>query len=296
VRAVSDLLPPEALARFSSLGLVARWIVEGFITGLHASPYHGFSAEFAEYRPYTAGDDLRHFDWKALAKSDRKYVKKYHSETNTRCHVLLDCSASMGFGSPVTKLRYGAAIAAALSYLMVMQQDAAGVTLFADRVLRQVRPKATMAHFRELAATLEAARPESTTDASRALHELAEQVKTRGIVVIVSDLHDDPERIARGLRHLRFRRHEVILFHVLDADELEFPYRTLAEFEDLETRERVRVQPAAFRAEYLRAVDEHAARIRRECSTMRVDYQLVNTRTPFDQVLSRYLDRRQRLG
>jgi uncharacterized protein (DUF58 family) len=296
VRAVSDLLPPEALARFSSLGLVARWIVEGFITGLHASPYHGFSAEFAEYRPYSAGDDLRHFDWKALAKSDRKYVKKYHSETNTRCHVLLDCSASMGFGSPVTKLRYGAAIAAALSYLMVMQQDAAGVTLFADRVLRQVRPKATMAHFRELAATLEAARPEATTDASRALHELAEQVKTRGIVVIVSDLHDDPERIARGLRHLRFRRHEVILFHVLDGDELEFPYRTLAEFEDLETRERVRVQPAAFRAEYLRAIDEHAARIRRECSTMRIDYQLVNTRTPFDQVLSRYLDRRQRLG
>src|SRR5262249_58332358 len=140
----------------------------------------------------------------------------------------------------------------------------------ADGALGQVRPRATRAHSRELAATLEAARPESTTDASRALHELAEQVKTRGIVVIVSDLHDDPERIARGLRHLRFRRHEVILFHVLDGDELELPYRTLVELEDLETRERVRVQPAAFRAEYLRAIDEHAARIRRECSSMRI--------------------------
>jgi uncharacterized protein (DUF58 family) len=296
MRAVSELLPPESLARFASLGLVARWIVEGFITGLHASPYHGFSAEFAEYRPYTAGDDLRHFDWKALAKSDRKYVKKYHSETNTRCHVLLDCSASMGFGSPVTKLRYGAAVAAALSYLMVLQQDAAGVALFADRVVKKLRPKATMAHFREIAATLETARAEATTDASRALHELAEQLKTRGIVVIVSDLHDDVDRIVRGLRHLRFRRHEVILFHVLDHDELAFPYRTLAEFEDLETRERVRVQPAAFRGEYLRAMDELTSRLRRECSSMRVDYQLVDTQTPFDQVLSRYLDRRQRLG
>ncbi|MBI4602408.1 MAG: DUF58 domain-containing protein, partial [Planctomycetes bacterium] len=149
MRAVTELLPPAALARFANLDLVARWIVEGFLSGLHKSPYHGFSVEFAEYRQYTPGDDLRHFDWKALAKSDRHYVKKYHSETNLRGHLLVDCSASMGFGEPVTKLRYAEAIAAALAHLMIRQQDAAGVVLFADEVVRSLPPKASWRHFRE---------------------------------------------------------------------------------------------------------------------------------------------------
>ncbi|HZU95470.1 MAG TPA: DUF58 domain-containing protein [Planctomycetota bacterium] len=296
MHAPSELLPPEALSRLVNLGLTARWIVEGFIAGLHASPFHGFSVEFAEYRQYVPGDDLKHFDWKALARSDRMYVKKYHSETNTRAHVLLDCSASMGFGEPVTKLRYGAAIAAAISYLMMLQQDAAGAVLFSDRVLRYVRPRSAMTHFRELAQALDSARPATTTNAAQALHELAETVKARGLFVLVSDLHDDLEKVVLGLRHLRFKGHEVLLFHVLDKDEVAFPYRTLSEFKDLETGERIQVHPQVVRADYHRALDAFTDRMRRECSAMKVDYQLVDTKTPFDDVLARYLDRRRRLG
>src|SRR5579862_9485090 len=159
MRAISELLPPQALARLTNLNLIARWIVEGFIAGLHASPYHGFSIEFAEYRPYTAGDDLRHFDWKALAKSERKYVKKYHSETNMQAHVLLDCSASMAFGEPVTKLRYAQAVAAALSYLLIMQQDAVSVALFAEKLLNHLPARSGMRQFRNIAQVLQNAAP-----------------------------------------------------------------------------------------------------------------------------------------
>jgi uncharacterized protein (DUF58 family) len=296
MRGISELLPPEALARLTNLGLVARWVVEGFISGLHASPYHGFSVEFAEYRSYTPGDDLRHLDWKALAKSDRTYVKKYHSETNTRIHLLLDSSASMGFGAPVSKFRYAQAMAAALAYLMILQQDAAGLVLFADRILRYLRPKATMQHFRDIAASLQQARPQSTTDCSEALHRLAETLKARGLVVLFSDLYDDPEKIRLGLRHLRFRKHEIILFHLLDRRELDFPYGALTEFRDLETGERIQVLPSAHRPAYRKALDAFCADLRRECSNMLIDYHVVDTSVPFDQVLAQYLARRQRYG
>jgi uncharacterized protein (DUF58 family) len=296
MRAISELLPPDALARITNLGLVARWVVEGFLSGLHASPYHGFSVEFAEYRAYVHGDDLRHLDWKALAKSDRAYIKKYHSETNTRLHLLLDCSASMGYGAPVAKFRYAQAMAAALAYLMILQQDAAGLVLFADRVLRVLRPKATMQHFRDVASTLGAARPESTTDVGETLHRAAELIKHRGLVVILSDLYDDLDRIRLGLRHLRFKRHEVLLFHILDRQELAFSFGALSEFRDLETGERLQVLPSAYRPAYRKALDEFCAGLRRECSNMMIDYNVVDTSVPFDQVLAKYLAKRKRLG
>jgi len=296
MRAISEILPPQSLARFANLDLVARWIVEGFISGLHASPYHGFSVEFAEYRTYTPGDDLRHFDWKAYAKSDRTYVRLYHSETNLRAHVVLDCSASMDFGNPVTKFRYGSAIAAALSYLMIQQQDAVGLALFAEETVRYLPPKATLRHFRDMVAQLEAARPAARTRIGKTLHYLAETVRKRGLFVIVSDLYDEPEAILSGLRHLRFRKHEVILFHVLDHDELAFPYRALSEFKDLETGSRVQVAPAVYRPEYLKAIGDFATSMRRDCSNMLVDYTLVDTEVPFDKVLAEYLFKRQRLG
>jgi uncharacterized protein (DUF58 family) len=296
MRAISELLPPHALNRISNLNLIARWIVEGFISGLHKSPYHGFSVEFAEYRQYVAGDDLRHFDWKAFGKSDRKYIKKYHSETNMTAHLILDCSASMNFGKPVTKFRYGSSIAAALGYLMTMQQDAIGAVLFADKVVKYLPPKSSMRHFRDLTMMLGEAEAQSTTSISTALHFLAETVKRRGLYIIISDLYDDKESIISGLRHLRFKKNEVIVFHILDHQELTFPYAMLSEFRDLETKEKVQVMPAALRSSYLKALGNFNESMRKQCSNMDVDYQLIDTETPFDKVLAQYLFKRQRAG
>ncbi len=296
MRAISELLPPESLARFSNLNLIARWIVEGFISGLHKSPYHGFSVEFAEYRQYVVGDDLRYFDWKALARSDRKYIKKYHSETNMQAHVLLDCSASMKFGEPVTKFKYATAMAAALSYLMVLQQDAVGAVLFADKVLNYVPPKSSMRHFRELVNVIAAAEPQKSTSIHSALHFVAETVKRRGLFIIISDLYDDQDKIIAGLRHLRFKKNEVIVFHVLDRNELKFPYAMLSDFHDMETDERIQVMPASMRAAYMEAIGGFSDEMRKQCSNMHVDYQLIDTATPFDKVLAKYLYKRQRTG
>ena len=296
MRSISELLPPSALARLSNLNLIARWIVEGFISGLHKSPFHGFSVEFAEYRPYTTGDDLRHFDWKVLAKSERKYVKKYHSETNMQAHILLDCSASMGFGEPVTKLKYGQAIAAALAHLIIMQQDAVAVALFADKLLNYMPPRASMRHFQEIAHVLGNAKAESSTNIFGALDYLAESVKRRGLFVIISDLYDDPERTLAALRHIRFNKHEVILFHVLDHKELEFPYRALTEFKDMESGDTVQVAPAVYREEYKAALREFTETTRKKCANMLIDYVLIDTETPFDRVLAQYLFKRQKLN
>jgi uncharacterized protein (DUF58 family) len=295
MRSISELLPPSALARLSNLNLIARWIVEGFISGLHKSPYHGFSIEFAEYRPYSPGDDLRHFDWKVLAKSERKYVKKYHSETNMQAHVLLDCSASMGFGEPVSKLHYGQAIAAAMAHLMVMQQDAAGVAIFADKILDYLPPRASMRHYQDITRVLANAKPQSTTNVYAALDHLAESVKRRGMFVIISDLYDDVDKILAAIRHIRFKKHEVILFHILDHKELEFPYRALSEFKDLETGDSVQVAPMAYREAYKSALNDFTENMRKKCANMLVDYQLINTQTPFDKVLAEYLFKRQKL-
>ena len=296
MRSISELLPPSALARLSNLNLIARWIVEGFISGLHKSPFHGFSVEFAEYRPYTTGDDLRHFDWKVLAKSERKYVKKYHSETNMQAHILLDCSASMGFGEPVAKLKYGQAIAAALAHLIIMQQDAVAVALFADKLLNYMPPRASMRHFQEIAHVLGNAKAESSTNIFGALDYLAESVKRRGLFVIISDLYDDPERTLAALRHIRFNKHEVILFHVLDHKELEFPYRALTEFKDMESGDTVQVAPAVYRDEYKAALREFTETTRKKCANMLIDYVLIDTETPFDRVLAQYLFKRQKLN
>jgi uncharacterized protein (DUF58 family) len=296
MHSLSELLPPSALARLSNLNLIARWIVEGFISGLHKSPYHGFSIEFAEYRPYTAGDDLRHFDWKALARSERKYVKKYHSETNMQAHILVDCSASMGFGEPVSKLKYAQAIAAALANLMIHQQDAVGMALYADKLLDYLPPRASMRHFQDVVRLLTNARPTSGTNMFAALDHLAESVKRRGLFIVISDFYDDADQVLAAIRHMRFKKHEVILFHVLDHRELDFPYRALSEFKDLETEETVLVAPLAYRLAYKKAVTEFTEDVRRRCANILADYQLIDTETPFDKVLAEYLFKRQKMG
>jgi uncharacterized protein (DUF58 family) len=289
------LLPPEALARLDRVGLVARWAVEGFLQGLHASPFHGFSVEFAEYRPYAPGEDLRHFDWKALAKSDRSYVKRFHAETNLKAHILLDCSASMGYGSP-SKLRYGACLSAALTYLLMRQQDAVGLGLYAERLDRYLRPRASSRQQRDIIEVLESARPAGGTKTADALHFVAETVKSRGLIVVVSDLYDEPAALLQALKHFRFKRHEVIVFHLLDRAERDLAHHGLSEFRDLESGERLQVLPSAYREEYRRALEAFVERWRRDCAEARIDYQLIDTGTPFERCLSAYLAKRSRLG
>jgi len=286
-------LDPAALARLGRINLVAKGVVEGFITGLHKSPYHGFSVEFAEHRQYAPGDELRHIDWKAWGRSDRLFVKLFEDETNVRCYILLDCSASMGFKSgEMTKLEYGCMTAGCLAYLMIRQQDSVGLAAFSDALERFVPPRGASAHLSVIMQTLEDIRAEKRTDMAKTFHDLASNMQRRSLVVIISDLLDDEREVLRALHHFRHKKHEVIIFHVLDHAERDFPFRQLTDFVDMETGQRMQVDPRFVREEYLRQMDEFASRYKRECSEGGMEYVPVDTSTPFDIMLSSYLARR----
>jgi uncharacterized protein (DUF58 family) len=291
-------LDPAALARVRNLALVARGVVEGAVTGLHASPYKGFSVEFAEHRKYAPGDNPRHLDWRILGRTDRLYVKQYEEETNLRAHLLLDTSASMGYAGPgcVSKLTYACHLAAVLSYLMMRQQDAVGLTTFDEALRLEVPPGSAPRHFDAMMRQLETVTPAGGTALGPTLHRLADRVKRRGLVVLLSDLYEDPEAIEPALHHFRHRRHEVILFHVLDPSEIDFPFHEAATFLDPETGERLLVDPAYVRDEYRRQVAAFLDRYRRLCAGCHFDYVVARTDTPYDHMLSRYLEKRGRLG
>jgi len=301
--APAALLRPEDLRRISDLDLIARWIVEGTLAGLHRSPSHGFSVEFAEYREYTAGDDLRHFDWKAYGRSDRSYIKKFHTETNLACHVLVDGSPSMAYGDP-PKFHYARAIAAALIHLLLGQGDAAGLVLLGDGIEARRPPGAGARHRKELYEVLARKEPARSpppaapsspaTRIAPALHDLAEMVRRRGLFVLLSDLYDDEAAVVEGLRHLRFRGHEVILFHLLDRTEIDLDLDGLADFVDLETGERIQAHAPSLRDAYRERVRRFIEGYREACNGYRIDYELVDTRKPFAQALARYLERRSR--
>jgi uncharacterized protein (DUF58 family) len=289
-------LEPSALARVRNLSVVARGVVEGSISGLHSSPYKGFSVEFAEHRRYTAGDNPRHLDWRVLGRTDRLYIKQYEEETNLRAQVLLDASGSMGFGSVPgpTKLEYASYLTAVLAYMMIRQQDAVGLTTFDTRVRLDMPAGSSPRHFDEMMRRLEAVKPGKPTDLGATLNRLADRFKRRSLILLISDLYDDPEAISRALHHFRHRRHEVIVFHVLDRAELEFPYRDTASFIDMETGVRVEVDPAYVRDEYVRRVGEFLERCKKVCADTQVDYVAADTSTPYDLLLSRYLEKRAR--
>jgi uncharacterized protein (DUF58 family) len=288
-------LDPAVLARISSLELRARTVVEGFLSGLHRSPLKGFSVEFAEYRPYLPGDDLSTIDWKVFARTDRHFVKQYEEETNLRAYLILDVSASMGYGTgPLTKLEYGACLAASLAYLLKRQRDSAGLTLFDDRIRAMLPPSSRPGHLRAMLHALDSQVPGASTDAGRLLHQLADVVAKRGLVVLISDLLDDPGRVVDGLRHLRFRGSDVLVFQVLDRAELTFPFEGSATFLDLESDERVVTEPSAARAAYLAALEAHIERYRRELRLAGIDYRLLDTGAPLDVALHSFLSVRSR--
>ena len=291
-------LDPEVVARLAHLDVRARLVVEGFIAGMHRSPFHGFSVEFAEHRPYMPGDPLKNLDWKVWGRSDRYLVKQYTEETNLRCHLLLDLSGSMGFRSQraaMSKLEYARSLSAALAYLMLHQQDAVGALLFAERALEYIPPRAVRSHLDVLLRTFAAAEPSGRTQLGPVLHELAERIKRRGLIVLCSDLMDRPETVLQGLQHFRHRHHEVVVFHLSDPDEIEFPYSSSSTFVDLETDRRLTTEPWEIARRYRERFAEWREFYRRHCREQRIDYVPIDTRTPFDQALLAYLEKRARL-
>jgi uncharacterized protein (DUF58 family) len=264
---------------------------------MHRSPYRGFSVEFAEHREYAPGDDLRYLDWKVFGKSDRFYVKRYEEETNLLCHIVLDISESMDFGTEgVRKFDYAATVAAALAHLVVEQNDAAGLVLFDDDVRTVLPPGNGSLHLQHLFRTIEKAEPRGKTDVGKVLLRVSEELRKRGLVVVVSDLVGDVEATLRGLRQLRSRRHDVIVLQVLDPAEVEFPFDKMTLFEGLEEFPDLLADPKALRRAYLERLDEFRRRLRAGCLAERIDVVEMNTRTPLDVALTSYLARREAMG
>jgi uncharacterized protein (DUF58 family) len=289
-------LKPETVSRLKGMELKARMVVEGFMTGLHKSPYHGFSVEFAEHRQYMPGDSIRDIDWKVFAKSDRYYIKQYEEETNLKAYVLLDCSASMGYTSgSITKFMYGQTLAAALSYLMLRQRDAVGLVTFDDKINRYIPPRGATGQLHVLLEEFARLEPQSLTDFTVPLHEMAERIRRRGLVIVISDLFDDPNTIISGLKHFRHRRHEVIVFQILDPRERDFGFSGEAIFEDMETGEKITTQPWQIKRDYVKQFSSEVERITSECRQANVDYYVIDTSTPFDKALYAFLSKRERL-
>jgi len=289
-------LDPEALSRLKNLNLAARTVVEGFFAGMHKSPHKGFSIEFAEHREYTPGVDPKHIDWRVFGRRDKLYVKQYEEETSLRCHVLLDKSASMGYksdGQAMTKLEYGCYLAASLAYLVTFQHDTFGLITYDSKVRDRVPPRQGPGHLRLLMDKLEATTPGGETGLAGIFHELAETMPRRSLVVIISDLFDDAEKLVEALKHFRYKKHEVIVLHTLDTAEVTFPFDDVTRIEDMENQREVVSDPRAFRKQYLEELARFLEIVRGGCTTAQIDYVLAETNRPFDLFLGTYLARRQ---
>ncbi len=290
-------LPPEVLSKISRLELRARTVVEGFVSGLHKSPYHGFSVEFAEHREYAPGDDLRHIDWRVFAKSDRYYIKQYEEETNLRCHILLDCSGSMAYPEHpgtgrMSKWDYAATLAASLAFLQSKQQDAVGLALFDREIRQQLSSAATPRQLSNMIAVIEAHQPTGETDVSKVFRYLADHIKRRSMVVVISDFLTDLDEVIAGLQRLRHTRHEVMVMHVLDHDELTFPFVDQTMFEGIEVARECLTDPQALRRSYIEQVENFIHRLRSFAVNNRMDYAMLSTNEPLDVALSTFLARR----
>jgi uncharacterized protein (DUF58 family) len=290
-------LDPEGLARVGNMELVARQVVEGFLTGRHRSPYHGFSVEYLDHRAYTPGDEIRTLDWKILARTNKYYVKLFQDETNLRAYVLLDCSRSMAFKSgKLTKLEYGSYLAAALTYLMLHQNDAVGMVLFDHEIRHYLPPRARPTQFRRILEVLDSSPAEGDTDIGAILHQVAERTHRRGLVIVISDFLDDVSRVVNCLQHFRHDNHEVIVFQILDDAEITFPFDRLTRFKDMEGVGRVVVNPKSLRSRYLARMNAFLDQLKTDCFERKISYNLTNTNQPYDVFLAEYLEKRSRMG
>ena len=290
-------LKPEVISKLKNMNLRARLVVEGFITGLHKSPYHGFSVEFSEYRQYMPGDEIRHIDWKVYGKTNRFYIKQFEEETNLKCYLMVDSSGSMKYSShKVSKIDYAAYLAASLAYLMIEQRDAVGLITFDQKIKKYLPPRSIKSYLPQILKELDKIECHDVTDVSSTLHEMAERINRRGLIIVFSDLYDDSEKVISGLKHFRHNNHEVIVFHILDPMEINFDFKKNALFKDLETDEDMTTQPWHIKAEYNKKVKEFIENYRRQCRLNGIDYVLLDSSWDFDKALMEYLIKRKRIG
>ncbi|HEX7318861.1 MAG TPA: DUF58 domain-containing protein [bacterium] len=288
-------LDPEVISKLSRLDLQARLVVEGFLSGLHQSPYKGFSQEFADYRPYMPGDEPRRIDWKVFARSDRYYIKQYLEETNLRAYILFDISGSMAYGDRISKLEYAKYLCASLAYILSRQKDGVGIITFDSKIREYVPPSAKKVNLSRILGVIDGAAAGGETSIADVLGELAQKTKRRGLIIIVSDLLDQPESVVRAIRSFRFRKHEMLVFQVLDKKEFSFPYADPALFKDLETDDEMIVYPAAIRASYQKHMEQFIAFYRRALLEVHIDCETVFTDTPYDQALIAFLHKRMKM-
>jgi uncharacterized protein (DUF58 family) len=286
---------PKVLAGVKNLYLRARVVVDGVMVGIHASQAKGLSSEFEEHRGYAQGDDTRHIDWKTYAKFDRYFIKEYRKTTNLRAYLLMDCSASMGYASDgISKFDYASTLAASLAYLMLKQQDAVGLVTFSHQIEKRIPPKAAHDHLIAILKALEDTRPRGTTSAASVLQELAASLKRRGLIVLISDLLDNPEQVVKGLKQLRSRGSDVIVFQLLDREELECPFKEPSLFQDMEEDLKLLADPQAVRSAYLEALRSLMDGYRQACFSHHIDYSVFDTSVDLDRALTRYLTWRQK--
>lgn len=289
-------LPQKALSSVNNLEFLAKQIVEGFITGLHKSPFHGFSAEFSQHKPYTQGDNIKHIDWKVYARSDRYYIKQFEEETNLRCTLLLDISKSMTYKSnSISKLQYASVFAACLAYLMLKQRDATGLMLFDKEIKFNLTPKSVPVHIKDIISSLDSIIPGEDTNITNALHLIADSIKKRGLIILISDLLDDPQQVLSGIKHLRYNHHEIVVFQIVDDKEFDFDFKGEFIFEDLESGQKIKTDSRFVKKEYLRQFEKHCAFYKTKLLENFVDYVLLKTSTPIEEALSKYLLRRENL-
>ena len=290
-------LDPESIAKLDNMSLRARLVVEGYLLGQHKSPYHGFSVEFAEHRSYGHGDEIRHIDWKLYGKTDRYYIKRFEEETNLRSHILIDTSQSMKFKSKnITKLDYASYLAAALTHLMLSQKDGIGLILFDENIKKFIPPRASKTHAKIIMETLDTIKCGNDTRIKKTLDYMAERIKKRGLVILISDLMDNPDEVLMGLNHFRHNKQEVIVFHIMDRQESEFNYSDRIQFKDMETGELITTDPWHIRNEYQNQIEKFKRKYQRGCRNQRIDYIPLYTDQSLDIALNEYLNKRKKSG
>lgn len=291
-------LDPAVISKLRTLELKARMIVEGFMVGLHRSPYHGFSVEFSEHRPYMQGDPIKNIDWKVYAKREKYFIKQYEEETNLICNIFLDISKSMQFKnkSALTKLEYGITLTAALSYLMINQQDAVGLTLYSDKIHNYLPPKSNRVYLKTLLTSLNQVKPSGATTTAKCLDSVAEKIKKRGLTIIISDFFDDLNSIMTALKHIHYKKNEVIIFQLLDPIEKSFGFDRDSIFVDLETEEQITTQPHQIKRAYQEAMNDYLNKLKSECLNYGIEYNLIETNQPFESALLSYFAKRARMN